>query len=102
MWIDQGGEITASFLDDDVPRGLALAHEVHHAIGIEIVEFEVEIDFRPALVDVRRHCVPHRYGLEHGELHHELRRIEHTGEDGRADSNVKWKEHAEYKEEQVQ
>ncbi|PAV93201.1 hypothetical protein WR25_13075 [Diploscapter pachys] len=68
-------------LHHDVTRRLALAHEVHDAVGIEIVELEVEIDFAAALVNVRRHRVPHAAGLQHGEAHHQLRAVADAGDD---------------------
>src|SRR3546814_10316040 len=68
-------------LHDDVARRLALAHEMHDAVGIDIVEFEIEIDLAAPLVDVRGHRVPDAAFLEHGQPHDELRAVAHAGND---------------------
>ena len=53
---------------------------VEDAIGIAI-QLEIEIDLAAALMDVRRHGVPHRSGLEHGQAHDQLRAVADAGDD---------------------
>src|SRR3546814_1666733 len=54
---------------------------MHDAVGIDIVEFEIEIDLAAPLVDVRGHRVPDAAFLEHGQPHDELRAVAHAGND---------------------
>src|SRR5690606_40868831 len=59
--VDRPGRADHRFLilHHDMARRLALPHEVHDAVGFDIVELEVEVDLAAPLVDVRRHRVPH-------------------------------------------
>src|SRR3546814_5707363 len=54
---------------------------MHDAVGIDIVEFEIEIYLAAPLVDVLVHRVPDAAFLEHGQPHDELRAVAHAGND---------------------
>src|SRR3546814_16290035 len=81
--VDRPGRRNHRFLilHDDVARRLALAHEMHDAVGIDIVEFEIEIDLAAPLVDLRGHRVPDAAFLEHGQPQYELRAVDPAGND---------------------
>ncbi len=86
MWMDHGGEITASsLLEHQAARVLGLAHEVHHALRALVLRWifqvEVEIDLGAAVVQMRRHRVPDAAGLEHRQAEQQLRGAAGRGHD---------------------
>ena len=70
----------------DVARLVGLAHEV--ADGVFFGHFEVEICFHAAVVDVRRHGVPHASGLQFGHAHLELACLDHAVDNHAIDLTV--------------
>ncbi|KIU01733.1 hypothetical protein QU38_00100, partial [Staphylococcus aureus] len=64
-----------------MPGRLPFTHEVEHPVLGQVVQLEIEIDLAAALMDVRRHRVPHAAGLEHGQAHDQLRAVAHARDD---------------------